>query len=53
MTFVPKKCDFLDLFEILGQGLETHLSYHFCTKTAAKCLTVKMKVLQKFLYQLS
>ena len=59
MRFLTKTLDFCDFLEIL-KGLETHLSYHHnikmvvsAPKTAGKCLTVKMKVLQKFLYQVS
>ena len=61
--FDQKKNDFfLDLLEILCQSSETHISYQkknitlkwvvLAPKTSAKFLTVKMQVLQKFVYQL-
>ena len=56
---MTKNCNFLDFLEILSQSLETHLSYHITSKwvvlapkTSAICLTVKRKLLQKFVYQL-
>ena len=59
MRFLTKKCNFWDFLEILSQSSETHISYHYnikmgrmAPKSSAKFLTVKMQVLQKFVYQL-
>ena len=55
MQFLTKDCNFLDFLEILSHSLKTHLSYHYnikmAPKTSVKFLSVKIKVLQKFVYQ--